>query len=76
MSGSPNRRRSRNNSRFATGVFTANEPTPTHAALRDGSAANAGILFAQSLGGNPSDPVIGDLFSIAVNGMVMNLNID
>ena len=76
VSGSPNRRRSRNNARISTNVFTANEPTPTHGALRDGSAAGAGILFSQSLSGSPSDPVIGDLFTIAGNGMVMNLNID
>ena len=70
------RRGVRNNARIATNVFTTDVGTPTHVALRDGSAANAAILWAQTAGGNPSDPVIGDLSSIAANAMQVELSVD
>jgi len=69
-------RRLRNNTRIATNVLTSDVATPTHVALRNGTAADATILWTATAGGSPTDPEIGDLLTVAANAMIFTFGVD
>jgi len=69
-------RRIRNNKRIATPSLSTDVAVPTHVALRDGTGATAGILWTGAVTGNPSDPSVDDVLSIATNALSFQLTVE
>lgn len=72
----PKRRRLRNNAVVSFGAAITDLPKPTYIALRDGTGANANVLWRDQLPADVLDPALGDTLSVSTNTLAIYCPID